>query len=851
GNINNSNLLSIALGVNAGAVANSGTGASAGTIASLTNTGGTFANSGTVTTGTSITGGTVSNTGTLNAITIGTNGTLLNAGIGGSAINAGTLTNTGTLGNVDNSGTFTNGSNATAGSLVANTGSVINAGTLGSAINLAGGSLVNYGGTIGNVDNAAGATFSNLSGDAGVVTNAGTGSNAGSVQTLVNTGGTFANSGQIQNGLGISGGAVSNTGTVQGGTTITGGSLTNNGGSVENVTNSAIFNNLNGGVAAAIINSGTYTSTNSSATSLINSGSALFSSTNIVNSLNNQTGGTATLAANATLTGSQTLTNNGTLIIGGTVPMTASSALSAASSGLVHLNYAGGITNGAGGVLALANNVAATQMVATAGGSGFTNNGTIDLQDGATGDQFVVNGNFNNGTGANSGTFLLDANLNSGQPASFDTVDINGILTGTINVTFTATSGNGLYDTPGDTIIFTTDGDVTATSTIGTICGLPNAAEGQTCISAQEATGSFIINEFVANGNDYVVRTSLNLGAVGGIVGSLTTAQSLIDTTVSRTGAGSQASLTEPEADTCSPGTYTRLTGGVAEASALSTSSFSDDAEAEVRVEYGGFQVGADWGCFNIGGTGATFNFGLLGGYNFGTATQDQLLERLNKRVQSNNEFESFYAGVYGTYTSGPFFADMQVVHDWVNFEIDSKVDGAEFLEEPTFDARRLSVSASAGYTAFVDDISITPVVGLSYSKTTADTLKIKDNAGGGQLIFEDPESIVGFASVNVGRSFLLSSETAVLKPFVSATVYNDFAADPVTTYVTAGGNATPIVTENVGTYGELSVGLTYFSLVGDGEGRLKEINASLRGDVTFSDKMIGGRLTGALRLQF
>ncbi|PWW04468.1 hypothetical protein DFR52_1011167 [Hoeflea marina] len=442
----------------------------------------------------------------------------------------------------------------------------------------------------------------------------------------------------------------------------------------------------------------------------------------------------------------------------------------------------------------------------------------------ATGDVLTVNGDLDNGAG---GTFNLDVELTNVSVSKSDRVIVNGALTGTINVNFNETVPSTL-NTPGDTtVISATDN---SGSTLGSFTGLTN--------------GPLVQYDFLDSGNDYVIRTSLNLGTLGGLVGSLATVQNVVNSSVNRP---SSAFVSRPDGvdpDTCAPGVYSRLIGGTSTASATTSSPGSTSAATEVEVNYGGLQAGVDWGCFNIGGNGGAVNVGLLGGVNLGTASQNQA------SIVSDNRFTSTYGGVYATYSRDRFFADIQTVFDWTSYRLDSRVDGDVFVADDDFDTRRFTISGSMGYAFSFDEVSLVPAVGFNYSRTSADSIAI-DAAPGGSLQFEDVENMIGFASLTLARSHILANGTSTLRPFVTATVYNDFASDPVVNYISPSLVVTPTSTTNFGTYGELSAGLTYRSILQAGDGGLRELSAGLRGDVSFNENLLGGRVTANLRLQF
>lgn len=261
-------------GATAGAIRNSGTLSNAGTIGSLQNDAGAFTNNfgGNVTGETAVTGGSATNNATLNGVSVGAGATFTNTtgAISGAVTNAGNISNAGSIASLTNTAgnftnnaggtiagkttisggtvannfvitdadvaavaTFVNNSGATAGT-IRNSGTVSNAGTVASLQNDAGTFTNNGGGTVtgtttlggGNVVNNAAlgdvsigtqGTFTNNSGaTAGAVANAGNAINDGTVASLVNSDGTFSNTGTISGTASVTGGAFINQGTVTG-----------------------------------------------------------------------------------------------------------------------------------------------------------------------------------------------------------------------------------------------------------------------------------------------------------------------------------------------------------------------------------------------------------------------------------------------------------------------------------------------------------------------------------------------------------------------------------------------------------------------------------------------------------
>ena len=101
-----------------------------------------------------------------------------------------------------------------------------------------------------------------------------------------------------------------------------------------------------------------------------------------------------------------------------------------------------------------------------------------------------------------------------------------------------------------------------------------------------------------------------------------------------------------------------------------------------------------------------------------------------------------------------------------------------------------------------------------------------------------------------VARTIVLANETSAIQPFVTGTIYSDFGDDQEVTFTDDMNPGVLTATDNLGTFGELSAGLNYRSIL-NGDGGLREMAASIRADLTFSDRVLGGRLVGQWRLQF
>ncbi len=312
-------------GAEAGNVTSAGTSSNAGTITSLTNTGGSFTNNsgGRITGDTNVIGGTVTNNFVVTYVDVAAAAIFVNnsSATTGAVTNAGTSSNAGTIASLTNTGgTFTN-----------NAGGTITGTTV-----ISGGTLTNNF-VVTDVDVAAAAIFVNNTGaTAGDVTNAGNSSNAGTIASLTNTGGTFTNN---------------DGGTITGHTVLSGGTVVNNFVVTDvDVAAAASFVNNSGATAGDVTNAGSASNAGTIA-SLTNTGGTF---------VNNDTG---TITGGATVVGG-TLVNDGT--VGGAIDIGVDGTL--AGSGAI-----GGLIVGAGGTFAPGPGIATVAV-----------NGNVTFEEGST-----------------------------------------------------------------------------------------------------------------------------------------------------------------------------------------------------------------------------------------------------------------------------------------------------------------------------------------------------------------------------------------------------------------------------------------------------------------------------------
>jgi opacity protein-like surface antigen len=259
-------------------------------------------------------------------------------------------------------------------------------------------------------------------------------------------------------------------------------------------------------------------------------------------------------------------------------------------------------------------------------------------------------------------------------------------------------------------------------------------------------------------------------------------------------------------------GTFSGTVGPSAFAGTTATSGQVTCA-SNVRMDYGGFQMGQDIARLNIGGNGATFHFGVTGGY-----AEANAQDLAGSNFSGN--FQVPFAGLYAAYTNGRFFADILGRVDFYQMNLFSP-DAS--LSNQRLDAVGGTVAASTGYRFDLgNNWFFEPSASGIYSKVSIDTLNVPEGYGNSNnpfalppatIQFGDNISILGRVGARVGTT--IDSGSIVWQPFATASVWHEFAGNNTATYnapayppggtdFTVSGN---LSTSRVGTYGQYSIG--------------------------------------------
>lgn len=608
------------------------------------------------------------------------------------------------------------------------------------------------------------------------------------------------------------------------------------------VTNAAggIFNLTGGTLNGGFDNFGDMTTTGTNAVSgaSTNAGDLLVQtgSLTINDSFENSSGNTTTINAGTTLSATSLVnTQTGRIINNGT--------LAGALTNAGQIETTNGITTGL-----VTNNGTITGVSTFAGG--LRNNGTVDLTGNATaGDILTVSG----AAGlSGTGIFALDIDLSSdvgGLGASdYILAEAGTPVTGTINLAFNLVGigGEPTVDIPVVLVDENAANNFTVQAT-----GLPDPGEAII----------FQLTQPTANG-DVFVSDLLNPG-IGALAGSIVLTQSLIGSVINRPSSPYVIALAYEDENPCGAGGWARLTGGSADSNGQITQEGDDlrTLRGEISADFYGLQVGGDFACFNSYFSGWDLAGGGIAGFNEGRSNQPVFAldstGGLSDRVTSvtDVDFRQTYAGIYGTAVRDRFAVELQYRVENTAFTATNEGRNGSAglgLTDSQFDSDSNTFSGSASYVYSIPDsqLSLVPLVGFAYTQIASDPIVFDD---GSVVQVEDFTSQVGFVGGTLSRTKFGEDGTTAMNQFVTATYYNDFAADPRSVYTdVSDGQPRSITTENLGDYTEISAGLNYVKILDVGNKvDAKQLSASVRGDIRLSDQLESWGLTAQMRIQF
>lgn len=693
-------------------------------------------------------------------------------------------------------------------------------GTLDGDIALIRGTVVNDGTITGGIDTTGGHGNSTI-----IVTVGATGVIEGAVNM---TAGVLTSSGALNNGLSLGNGVVATIqtgGTVNGGDSVIGlGTLNIDAGGAVN-TNLIVNGGQNGGI---VNNSGTI------AGDVTVNGGVVNSDNTIVGAVQIASGGTVnasgTVDGGITLDGG-TLTTTGLLnqtgditVNGGRINVTGGNLVSSGD-----VTNAGVITLGAGRVLqaVTVNNSGRLILDSSASlvGDLANTDGTIDMTNGVVGDTFAVTGNVSGIT-----TIRMDIDLTNTNAGTSDLVTVSGSISGDVRFRFTPVAGDfTLQNTP---IVLVDAGSLGAGITTS-MTGIP------------QNQGLFIYNLETRPADGDIVLTSGINPAVGGVVGAFNVVQGLIGTIVNRPSGAFVSGIAFDAQDNCSTGAWARAVGGRATARASTVSTNTGiGTGATARTTFSGIQGGVDFGCFEAFDGGWDVVGGALFGHNRGSFVQNSF------GLSTDGDFSQSFAGVYMNASTGNFSGELQLRHERSKFDFVSPTLG---LNDSTT-TRTTTLSGSASYRYAMDQgYFLIPTTGFGIGRTTSGSLSFDAPGGGiaGTLQPESHTSRLAFIGATLGRTIVDEATNSATTPFITATAYNDFSSKRRATFTSTGGGTDTLTSDGMGSFGELSLGVSYARVLNSAPSGIRQLNANIRADYRFNNDIKGASVTAQLRLQF
>ncbi|WP_174512998.1 autotransporter domain-containing protein [Methylocella tundrae] len=445
----------------------------------------------------------------------------------------------------------------------------------------------------------------------------------------------------------------------------------------------------------------------------------------------------------------------------------------------------------------------------------FNNAGTLSLVNGSTTDTFAAT--TYNGQG---GRFAIDVNPTS--TAATQRADLLKVtnLSGSTSLFINAVGGSGLIRTPIPVIAATTVAPGTSVS-VGNNPGIIN-------YGLQQAGGTYNLISTVNTSVASATPTGINAVVSALNTGFFQNASAFI------------SEPPDPSRNQWNGGPWIRVADGQNDVSSLTSAqnpTGTASAPAKVRANFNGFQTGVDLGVANVEGSGWNTHLGVTAGQ-VNLRTNDLVTTNISSQVQVP------FIGIYGAVTGHNFFADFQVREDF--YEMNLYNPGA-FLTGSNLAGTALAVNASAGYRFDLPSSwFVEPSVAFMYSDLHLDSLRVGLDSSGmssAYLNFNPFLSDLGRAGVRVGTTYISDALQLALQPFVTGSVWREFAGDTHTTFVTQGASV-PLSVTRIGTFGQVGVGVSAQVLK-------TGVLGFLRGDYRFGDSISGYALVAGLRYQF
>ncbi|MFN4158032.1 MAG: beta strand repeat-containing protein, partial [Gemmobacter sp.] len=664
--------------------------------------------------------------------------------------------------------------------------------------------------------------------------------------------GTTSVTGTITNAasLTVAGGTVNLTGTgsvdTSGNTIeVTAGTLTNDGDGIANT-------------EAVLISGGTLTTTGADTiASLTQSGGLVNGGAVLTAGTFSQSGGTmagnvntitsATLNGMSSITG--TLSGGDVTVMGGVASVTSGGQITAAS-----VSIDAGTLRTDGGALS------AGVAVSNAGTFVFTGTETIGALSGSGTTNLGATDGLNN-------VLTLAGGASSVQSHNF----VLGSDAAGVGDRLVSDGGNAFAAAATQTFNISLAGDYALGTTYVVVQGQTNIASSLTVNVANQSGGALLYSLVDRNGNTELVVEG-NPG-IGGIASGVSLTQSIVANVVNRPSSPFASGLAAERG--CSQGGYGRAVGGRTKAKGSSIAETAGVVrQNSLTANYYGVQGGYDFICndgrFFDGWSGGA---GALLGYNKGKSNQPVETDRadglgLRTRSITNSDFDQTYAGFYVVGNKDALTVDGQLRFENTRYTLNETeiVSGSALgLRGDKFTTKGVNFTGRVSYNVIVNDqgLNFVPTAGVSVTRTGASTLTFSGSGFPGarnSLALDAYTSKVGFIGGTLAKSTINEAAASGSTVFVSANYYKEFGGARnarFTSFVqnpdlSISASTENIKSDNLGGFGELSLGWNYIKVLENGPAGARQLNTNLRLDTRFGKNISDSySLTAQVRLSF
>jgi outer membrane autotransporter protein len=255
-------------------------------------------------------------------------------------------------------------------------------------------------------------------------------------------------------------------------------------------------------------------------------------------------------------------------------------------------------------------------------------------------------------------------------------------------------------------------------------------------------------------------------------------------------------------------------------------------APGTFSTNFTGFQLGMDLSRSDIGGSGWNAHFGL-------TAGDVWLDTTMQNAIGVSSKVDAPFYGIYAALIGHGMFVDVQVQRNQYNIDL---TNTSAYLQGSGTSASGWTIVGTAGgVIPFAETWFIEPSVGLNYATASVDDVVLP--YGLGTLQTNAYESLIGSLRLRLGTSFAANSNL-ILRPSIQGGVWYEFSGDGAGTFIDSSGGAAVFGVTNIGTFGQVGVGLS-------GQALDTGLLGYVRADYRFGENIQGGSLTGGLRKQF